>query len=29
VKWLWNLGGMEFCVFWAVACVAVAMLYWN
>ncbi|MDH3288695.1 MAG: DoxX family protein [Betaproteobacteria bacterium] len=29
VKWLWNLGGMEFCVFWAIACVAVAMLYWN
>ncbi len=28
-KWLWNLGGMEFCVFWAIACVAVAMLYWN
>ena len=29
VKWLWNLGGMEFPVFWAIACVAVAMLYWN
>jgi putative oxidoreductase len=29
VKWLWNLGGMEFCVFWAIACVAVAMLYWQ
>jgi putative oxidoreductase len=29
VKWLWNLGGMEFCVFWAIACVAVAMLYWT
>lgn len=29
VKWLWNLGGMEFCVFWAIACVAVAMLYWS
>jgi len=29
VKWLWNLGGMEFCVFWAIACVVVAMLYWN
>lgn len=28
VKWLWNLGGMEFPVFWALACVAVAMLYW-
>lgn len=29
VKWLWNLGGMEFCVFWMIACIAVAMLYWN
>ena len=29
VTWLWNLGGMEYCVFWAIACVAVAMLYWN
>lgn len=28
VKWLWNLGGMEFPVFWAIACLAVAMLYW-
>lgn len=28
-RWLWNLGGMEFCVFWAIACVAVAMLYWS
>ena len=29
LKWLWNLGGMEYCVFWAIACVAVAMLYWT
>ena len=29
VKWLWNLGGTEFPVFWAIACVVVAMLYWN
>ena len=29
VKWLWNLGRMEFPVFWAIACVVVAMLYWN
>lgn len=28
VKWLWNLGGMEFPVFWALACIAVALLYW-
>ncbi len=29
VKWLWNLGGMEFPVFWAIACVAVALLHWR
>ncbi len=29
VKWLWNLGGMEFPLFWAIACVAVALLHWN
>jgi putative oxidoreductase len=29
VKWLWNLGGMEFCVFWALACIALAMLVWT
>jgi len=29
LRWLWNLGGMEFCVFWCIACVAVAMLYWT
>jgi len=29
LKWLWNLGGMEFPVFWAIACIVVAMLYWN
>lgn len=29
VKWLWNLGGMEFPIFWAIACVAVAMLHWT
>jgi putative oxidoreductase len=29
MKWLWNLGGMEFPVFWAIACVVVAMLYWH
>ncbi|OGA17625.1 MAG: hypothetical protein A3I63_03730 [Betaproteobacteria bacterium RIFCSPLOWO2_02_FULL_66_14] len=28
VKWLWNLGGMEFPVFWALACIGVALLYW-
>lgn len=29
LKWLWNLGGMEFPVFWAIACLAVALLYWQ
>lgn len=29
VKWLWNLNGMEFPVFWSIACLAVAMLHWN
>lgn len=29
VKWLWNLNGMEFPIFWALACLAVAMLHWS
>jgi putative oxidoreductase len=24
-KWLWNIGGCEYCVFWAICCVVVAM----
>lgn len=24
-KWLWNTGGLEYCVFWAICCVAVAI----
>ena len=24
-KWLWNIGGIEYCVFWAIACLVVAM----
>lgn len=28
-RWMWNLGGMEYLVFWAITCVAVAMLHWN
>jgi len=24
-KWLWNIGGCEFCVFWAICCIVVAM----
>lgn len=29
IKWLWNLNGMEFPLFWAIACVSVAMLHWS
>ncbi len=24
-KWLWNIGGYEYCLFWAICCVIVAM----
>ena len=24
-KWLWNIGGYEYCLFWAICCVVVAM----
>ena len=24
-KWLWNIGGAEYCVFWAICCLVVAM----
>ena len=24
-KWLWNTGGFEYCVFWAICCAAVAI----
>jgi len=27
--WIWAKGGMEYSVFWACACVALAMLYWQ
>jgi putative oxidoreductase len=26
-KWLWNVGGYEYCVFWAICCLIVAMHY--
>jgi len=29
MKWLWNLNGMEFPIFWALSCVVVAMLHWG
>jgi putative oxidoreductase len=28
-KWLWNIGGCEYCVFWAIACLVVAMHGWS
>lgn len=27
--WIWAKGGKEFCVFWALCCVVVSMLYWG
>jgi putative oxidoreductase len=27
-KWLWNIGGCEFPLFWAICCVVVAMQAW-
>lgn len=27
--WLWPKGGMEYPVFWSLACIVVAMLYWQ
>ena len=24
-KWLWNIGGYEYCLFWAISCVVVAI----
>ena len=26
-QWLWNLGGAEYCFFWALACAVVALSY--
>ena len=28
-RWMWQLGGMEYLVFWAITCIAVAMLHWT
>jgi putative oxidoreductase len=28
-KWLWNIGGYEYCVFWAICCLVVAMHAWS
>jgi uncharacterized membrane protein YphA (DoxX/SURF4 family) len=27
-KWIWVIGGIEYCVFWMFACIALAMLTW-
>jgi putative oxidoreductase len=27
-KWIWVIGGFEYCLFWALACFALAMLTW-
>jgi putative oxidoreductase len=27
-KWLWNIGGYEYCLFWAICCLVVAMDYY-
>jgi putative oxidoreductase len=27
-KWIWVIGGAEYCVFWALACVALALMTW-
>ena len=27
-KWIWVIGGIEYCVFWMLACLALAMLTW-
>jgi putative oxidoreductase len=28
-KWLWNIGGYEYCLFWAICCLVVAMGYYR
>lgn len=28
-KWIWVIGGIEFCVFWALCCLVVAMHAYN
>ena len=27
-KWIWVIGGIEYCVFWMLSCVALALLTW-
>ncbi len=27
-KWIWVIGGVEYCVFWMICCIVLAMLTW-
>ena len=27
-KWIWVIGGIEYCAFWSLSCIALAMLTW-
>ena len=27
-KWIWVIGGIEYCVFWSLCCIVLAMLTW-
>ncbi len=27
-KWIWVIGGAEYCIFWSLVCVALAMMTW-
>ena len=27
--WIWVIGGVEYCVFWALCCLVVSMHYWH
>ena len=28
-KWIWVIGGIEYCAFWMLACIVLAMLTWH
>ena len=28
-KWIWVIGGIEYCAFWTICCIAVAMHAWH
>jgi len=27
-KWIWVIGGVEYCIFWMIACIVLALLTW-